>query len=294
MANNWQYRIQQHKELPPEALWNRIANELDQSAAQSTSERLQQYQENPPEEIWQKIADSLTEAEVLNVQEETTTTSFKIKPVVRRFNWFKIGAAAGIMLLIISTFFWLNLRKLPDAQVFTPKQQAPNNQLQAVPSNNATVLISPGTKPSSTKNFQPAQHPSSNTIDSSLLQLLQVTTTPIHVQPMRNPADDGEYKNVAVATNVFPTEVNQPYFTITGPDGETVRVSSKLKNIAPLLSERDPASEENIDLIIKNSAGWKLKLKDWKDRMLQLPIATSPANLMSIVELGKMLEEKEN
>lgn len=296
MNKNWQHRLQQHTALPPEGLWDRVAFELDREDNQGVSVRLQQYQEIPPEEIWDQIAQSLNTADDIQVPQETATNYPQQPTRLRRLNWFKIGAAAGILLLLGSTMYWFVLRQSPgiEAGNSTSSNNLKQQDLSPVATQKEVIATLTPQTGTSKKSIDQNRKQVTLKIDSSLLQLLPAPGgAPIHATPTIDLAIVDDPKHTDFATDGFPAEINQPYFTITGPDGETVRVSSKLKNIAPLLSERDPANEENIDLIIKNSAGWKLKLKHWKDRMLQIPFTPSPTSLMNIVELGKMLDEQE-
>ncbi|MFM2358553.1 MAG: hypothetical protein RLY16_546 [Bacteroidota bacterium] len=296
MNNNWQHRIQQHTALPPEALWDRIAIELDRADNQGVSERLQQYQAIPPEEIWEQIAQHLPTIDETRQAPVTATNHTQQATTIRKFNWIKLGAAAGILLLLGSSMYWYVLRQSPGIEAgnstsSTNLKQQGHSPVATQKDVIATLTPKTGT---SKKTVVQSRKQVTLKIDSSLLLLLPAQGgAPIHATPTIDLAVVGDPKHTDIAIDGFPAEINQPYFTITGPDGEMVRVSSKLKNIAPLLSERDPANEENIDLIIKNSAGWKLKLKHWKDRMLQIPFTPSPTNLMNIIELGKMLDEQE-
>ncbi len=82
------------------------------------------------------------------------------------------------------------------------------------------------------------------------------------------------------------------YISVTGPDGQSVKVSSKFSNLINLLNDKNPAAVENIDIIISESAKWRSTFANWREKMTNNSIAPSISNFMDIIELSKMLESK--
>ncbi|MBL0147036.1 MAG: hypothetical protein IPP48_16295 [Chitinophagaceae bacterium] len=80
--------------------------------------------------------------------------------------------------------------------------------------------------------------------------------------------------------------------TIVGPDGQSVRISSKFSKQLGYFTDRSPESMENIDFIIKESTIWKNKIAGWRSQMNSSSLAPSISNFMDVVEFSKLVSEK--
>jgi hypothetical protein len=82
------------------------------------------------------------------------------------------------------------------------------------------------------------------------------------------------------------------YISITGPDGQPVKVSSKLSSLVGYLSNSDVNTRENLDVIIQESAKWRAIFSAWRNKMANNALAPSLSNFMDIIELSEILENK--
>lgn len=82
------------------------------------------------------------------------------------------------------------------------------------------------------------------------------------------------------------------YFYITGPNGESVRVSSKFRNTIQYLHGND--NEEMLDIILRESQYWKNRFRTWKENVGHSTFVPSAENFMGIADLMDLLQEPEN
>lgn len=92
MDSNLQNKLQQFSATPPNGVWDKIADALDEEAF---SQRLYQYEENPPVAAWRQIEKELTDAEHSPARVVPFTTRFR-KPL-------RYVAVACIMAVILVT-----------------------------------------------------------------------------------------------------------------------------------------------------------------------------------------------
>ena len=88
------------------------------------------------------------------------------------------------------------------------------------------------------------------------------------------PAENDNDKDVAISEP-------KHYITVTGPDGQAVKVSSKVASLIEPSNENDPPKTK-----------WNKKVKEWKDIMNSNSLNASPGAFLDIVELSNSLDEK--
>lgn len=81
------------------------------------------------------------------------------------------------------------------------------------------------------------------------------------------------------------------YITVTGPNGEQTRMSSKF---LPLLGSMN-SNLESLDYFqfwLNDNNIWKLRFNEWRDRMMKQPnFIPTATNLLDILELKEFLQE---
>lgn len=92
MNSNLQSKLQEFRATPPDGVWSKIADALDEG---TVSQRLSQYEENPPATAWQAIENSLTTAAPEPAKEVPFTIRFR-KPL-------RYAAAACFLAVILVT-----------------------------------------------------------------------------------------------------------------------------------------------------------------------------------------------
>jgi hypothetical protein len=324
MNSNWQHKIQQHEATPPQSAWENIANLLDAEATESfgfaerlksaemappssaeknifalldTEEaalfekRLYNYETPAPENSWQQIVNKLDngEAKIISLD----TKSRRINPVFFR------AAAAIIIVALLSISVWVLNRQGVGNREIAGEKTSPAPVVPVV-TNNSTA-----------NNIIPAEKPAEQTVASASKSSKQKNVN--QTQPLPGPAYVENADVITLAQNPATlkaeklqnangqipedfTLVNNSaantYVTIAGPDGQSVRVSSKLAVLVNYLTDNGPETQENIEVIIKESAKWRATFAGWREKMTNNNIAPSLTNFMDIIELSNVLEEK--
>jgi uncharacterized membrane protein YraQ (UPF0718 family) len=82
---------------------------------------------------------------------------------------------------------------------------------------------------------------------------------------------------------------SEKYITVAGPNGEAVKVSSKMSGLTAYIA--DDKNETAIDATNSDKSFWQSKFKEWREKMSQNSITPSLTNFMDIVELSKIVKE---
>lgn len=307
MNSNWQNRILQHAASPPEGAWKNIAGMLDEESGFAA--RLTAYEAIAPATAQENIFALLDAAEnnyafpqriydfecaapaaawpnIVTALDENAAKVIPLETNTRKRSSFYLRAAAAIAVIaVISTAIWIlnrNDKRTDTGEIVHTK----NNTVQS----QETAGINP----------DPAQK--NTPVSAEQNSTTKNISRPVYVQnnditPLaQNPAD-GKKDKLQTITGETPediTAINSPnsYITISGPDGTPVRVSSKFSGLISYLTEKKPEVQENIDIIIKESAKWKATFAAWRDKMINNAAAPSLSNFMDIIELSDVLEEK--
>ena len=264
MSNNWQDRIYNHEETPPKSVWDAIAKELDKNEKEKSPEK---------------------------------------KNNTKIIYW-KIAAAASVIFVLIATALYFNKpgrNSKPDA-ASVPAVHSPKKIVKSLHTDIKPALASAKTKstgsdsfalktsplkckkiisPFHTKekviNLQPTMYAKSEESKP------QITNPEINYKEKLKDINGKEINDIAL--------MNTPnsYISFIGPNGQEVKLSSKFSNIIGYLN--NPETEEYLDKVISESAFWRNKFKQWRDKMTSNSLAPSPSNFMDIIELSKLLSE---
>jgi hypothetical protein len=80
------------------------------------------------------------------------------------------------------------------------------------------------------------------------------------------------------------------YITVAGPNGDAVKVSSKMSTLTAYIADDKNDSSATADVTNADQSFWKSKFKTWRDKMSQNTITPSLTNFMDIVELSKIVK----
>ena len=275
---------------PPVAMANIFAaldNEEHAVSALPVTEKMQQYTQKPPDAVWNNINASLDKKEPAAV--------IQLPPGVNKLKViYRIAAAAVFAVILIPIL----LNKKKTAADITP-----------------VATIKTGTKPASViadTNKAPAKSAAETASLNKISTTHKKNDIPVTFYPLpdtmkyskgidiadlaTDPRKTGKEK-LKNADGQTPEDIgliNTPnsYISITGPDGKSVKVSSKFSSLIGYLKEQNPETIENIDIIIKESAEWRATFTKWRNKMTNNTVAPSLGNFMDIIELSKILEEK--
>lgn len=325
MGSNWLNRIRQHTATPPEGAWDNIAGYLDNddtavacfaakltafeitapaaaqknifalldAAEESTSfeQRVYHHEVTAPTAVWPAIETALDKKEAKIVSLESHKKNKKII--------FFRAAAAAIFIAVLAVTAWL-MSNRGDSGIREIAALPLQNQTATAPVSPTKKINLPSAETQEEKNtaagnntITQSKTPSTAVIPPAAPTYIQQAEMPVLAQ---NPVN-GKKDKLQTITGEIPEDISlistpNSYISITGPDGQSVRVSSKFSTLISYLTEKNPEIQENLDIIIKESAQWRATFAKWRDKMTNNVIAPSLSNFMDIIELSNVLEEK--
>lgn len=317
MNSNWLNKIRQHQATPPQGAWKNIAKTLDEEETKTTgfaarlaefettapvsaakniftlldtteqppfTEKLYNYEAEVPQTAWPNIINDLDKAETKVI---AIGANRKLPPV-----YLRVAAAVGVITLLSISIWLLNRQQGTEVIAGDIKKNLPQNNTTGS-NNSAEKLVAANTKETATTTTAASVKPASGTapalayIQHSQTEALAQNPIAFTKEKLQN--SNGETpQDVTLINN---TAANS-YFTITGPDGQPVRVSAKLAGFINYLNNDNLDTKENIEIIIQESSKWRATFAAWKQKMINNSIAPSLTNFMDIIELSNVLEEK--
>jgi hypothetical protein len=287
MDDRIQYKLFNLEVAPPENAWDNIESVLNNEKAQTLISRFNQYAVIPPPEIWENIENELS---------GKSAERARIFPI----NFRKLAAAAAILGLI-STASWFYLQG--------GKQDSMNSNAAAA------SLIIPGIPDTQNQAFKPV-----NPNASPALLVKQITTAAPVIRLSKN-------SNLAIAENQLkerhysPSDlqrhtqteqsifINAPsilgkdgrpvidyqllvsndknYVTVTSPNGQQTKISSKFLPVLSYLAGHGHTSSS------LDTYEWREKIEQWKKRLLEDPdFIPAAGNFLDLPELTKVFDEQ--
>ncbi|MEJ7914218.1 MAG: hypothetical protein WKF70_13745, partial [Chitinophagaceae bacterium] len=121
-------------------------------------------------------------------------------------------------------------------------------------------------------------------IASSIISARQIS---IAAKPIRNERGDiiQDMNLVSIAGN--------KYITITGPNGQQTKISSKFLNLLLYLNRDSDIQvfEGYFDKNFLESLIWKSRFDDWRKKIIQTSFSPSSTNFMDILEFKDLINE---
>jgi hypothetical protein len=286
--------------IPPSAAWESIASRLqDDKQYTLVSAKMNDFEATPPPQIWNNV---------LNALEETKTSEV---PVINmRRTIYRIAAAAIFIGFFIGG--WMLINKNTAAievakNTTTPAVPVP----QAIPGkNNPENKVTGNNTPANQKedvsvtekNYLPQPVIKSN---HSFLPADDYTENPARYAMVSIP-DEG--RNLSAPSIIAPPildkngdpiididvlTTNSNYLVVAGPNGQLTRISSKFANVIRYFNGGSEDTEEYLDRVIKESATWKKRFKEWRNKISQSSYIPSSVNFLDIVEFKDLIQEKQ-
>jgi hypothetical protein len=289
MPENWVHKILDHEATPPELAWKNIACELDKDDHTITAgikKKLLNYETAAPAITLKNIFAELD-------KEESKIVPFNNKNPQRAF-LIKMAAAAAVT-AIIALFYFSN-KKAGDTRHEIAVATAPTRQPANISSTEKekTALPAPDTKeknepviatPAHQKTAPQKQVSNPAYIPGNSVSDLAQSPVTASTEKLQN--DNGD-----APMDISLMNTGNAYISITGPDGQPVKVSSKLSSLIGYLNSSDINTRENLDIIIQESAKWRAIFAAWREKMTNNALAPSLTNFMDIMELSEILENK--
>jgi hypothetical protein len=327
MNNNWQHKISNCEVTPPANAWSNIANALDKvesgsinfvsklaafeatppvtaqknifdlldaDTSASFEKKLYKFETAAPANAWANIVTELQKGETKIIPLNTNGTVRTMRPL-----YYRAAAAAVIIGLLGVGIFIFNKKNVEQVEIaniptVTPKvNDSGANNIAAA--NTTTPVVTPQTKQTTTTQ-EVVKQP----------EIIDVATKVKRIKPEYVQSDETENlaqnpanlqaEKLKNSKGETPEDINlvnanaNGYVTISGPDGQQVRLSNKLAAFAGYLNDKKTEAQENLEVIIKESSKWRATFANWRNKMINNGIAPSPVNFMDIVELSNMLE----
>ncbi len=285
MSQNWQDRIINHGEIPPKGMWENIANKLDNGNWQH---RLLAHEETPPAGLWENITGKLNEAApVISIQKNRSRIIYKM-----------IVAAASVIAVVLLSVFFFNQKNTVDNNHIAATGTKKNIETivplmgatDTIKQQRTTASVEPVTKKIITNTKKTTAVEDDATPEIAYVknnETAPLVTAPVLDKNQKLTNSLGEALN-----DISLMTTPNSYISITGPNGETVKVSSKFSKLINYLDDKTPSAEEYLDKVIKEGTLWRGKFKNWRDKMINNSFTPSPANFMNIIELSSVVKEK--
>jgi hypothetical protein len=217
--------------------------------------RMYNYETTPPEGVWKAIAAELDRNEV------------KVIPMVKTRNntFYYIAAASVIIILFCLIFFTNRSSKSANEQLVTSSSndktqsdtEVNNNVIMTVPIEEKTIL----------KN---------NTDTDELLAQNKLQKS----GPNQKQNKEVIKKTDSTDNNLILSNTTSRYITIEGPQGQPVKVSSKMATLI-----------DSSETKVSSKPVWNKKINEWRQIMKSNTLTPTPGNFLDIVELTKTLKD---
>ena len=289
----WNKKIYEHEVPPPKHVWERIARDLDNEYFHF-KEKLFHAEEMPPPQAWNNIQ--------LALDGETN----KKAPVFTLPFIFKMSAAAAVItILFFTTNYFLNTN---DTVTNTTAQKSTQSPQQEITETKDEHIASPIIQPKQKEKLYIASNAGMRTgrrqennqqlnvySDGGSIPVPALELITEHQSAITDKYDlaksfNRRVKNLngEIKEDISLLDLPNSYFLMTGPDGQSIRVSSKFRNTIQYLNSQG-GNEELLDVILRESRYWKNIFREWKDKVGNSAFIPSANNFMDITELMQLL-----
>lgn len=292
MEGSFKNKLLKHEVVPPPGLWDNISRQLDKEFTPSDlmlSAKMENAAVMPPFGAWENIAATLKPQPA------------KVIPLAYR----RIAVAAAVLgLIALSAIYFFNGN--------TPELAVTNNTVtrnQAVaPAPSLQAVVPTDTPDAPPKTLIAANAPKKSNFARSVssrkgnaiaseppyLTYAEMEMEPVPVRTVMDlqpveveapPIRDARGKIIMDYSVI--SRPDDPYITITSPNGTQTRISSKFLHCLSYLNS-DFSSFENIE-----GRQWKNRFEEWRNKLLSegafIPAAS---NFFDIFELKALIEEQ--
>ncbi|MFT3947336.1 MAG: hypothetical protein QM763_10220 [Agriterribacter sp.] len=286
-------------EAPPENMWSKIAGDLDNEYI-IFKDKLFNAEETPPPAAWN------------NIQAILNNNTAGKAPVVSLSKILKITAAAAVIgILFLTTNYFINTNKTITDNHTTAQQTTKPGESVGTEKNNVQhdVVAEQPAQPSEKSKSLIASNTGvrKNRIQENNKQINvysdggSVTTPSLAFVDAEQSAATDKYdlgssfsKRVhnlkgEIKEDISLLDLPNSYFLMTGPNGQSIRVSSKFRNTIQYLN--GSGNEELLDVILRESRYWKNIFREWKEKVSNSTFVPATNNFMDIAELMQLLHQ---
>lgn len=277
MMERLQNKMYDYEVTPPANVWERIAEALDESEmTHEFPSKLYGIEINPPVGAWNKIRTSL---------DSENTAASKTKKVSLFIRY--AAAAVVIGLIVFGSIRFINSRG-ENKNIGQQENKSPEMSTSLASANKKTTLPNKKVIDSEEKRNDVALEASKQTfarLDLPSKSKIKIASA----FSFANSSDDDEpnYNQQHYAAKIH-EGLSQPgttnylssrYITLLTPDGNLIRMSKKLIDLACCVSGEE------------QDAACKNQLQQWREKIACAPVNASPANFMDIFDLVSSLQD---
>ncbi len=307
MSENLQNRLNQFEVVPPASCWKGIAERLDSEYIREDVDLAARFTAETapvPPGAWSNIAavlDADANPEVKTPEQEPVPIS--IKTPVRRF--VILQRIAAIVLIALGVTFIYRYSTSSNGNEAQPQQMAttiPGPPAVSEPVENIQIPENTEQQPRRTARPRNIVRTVSNNLptpeydepavgDMRYANIdnadKRITALPINIPT--EPIRDGD-GNIIMDEKLVSTPDNN-YVTVTGPNGSQTRISKKFLRALSYMNA-GATEEEQLGVVLQESALWKWLFQEWRTRLIQEPsFIPSSTNFLDILEMKDLLHD---
>ena len=307
MSVNIQHKLLQFELPPPEGTWENISRRLDAEFDVSETKASQKIYEadlEAPSFIWENISATLDTTEARPEQRSKVVPLFSIRRLaiaavitglLMLGGWFvkQSGRSVGVATAITeATPQQAGEDAKKNANDLIDTQDLSSAVTQLVPRKTLTPDSGPNVQLAAAYEVETLETP-----DNDIPEPRTITKQNPHVIDARGDAfvaapsiRDASGKLIMDMSLLISQSGN--YITVTGPNGEQTRISSKFARFLSYLNSSNNDKEDYLDFLIRRNYSWKYKFEEWRTKILQhASFAPSGSNFFDILELKDLIED---
>jgi len=218
--------------------------------------KMYNFETTPPEGVWNKIVLKLDDNEA------------KVIPLAtRRSKSFIYMAAASVVALLFCLIFFINKFSNSANDEYVTLTSNENTPQDSANITNVIMTVPIEEKPVIKNNIENSK---------------SLTQTKLQKDISNQKQKKGEIQNTGKTdNNLIAANTPSRYITIQGPQGQSIKVSSKMATLI-----------DSSETKVSSKPIWDKKIDEWRERMKVNTLAPTPGNFLDIVELTKTLKDK--
>ncbi len=265
---------------PPTEQWTKIVQQMDQQTHARIAEKVQAAAVTPPASVWKRIEQQLYPGKIIRLN-------------TRRW----ISAAAAIIGIAFAGWWgyneYLSHQRINDEAHLLATANAGNDPFMVYTNNNNNEWkpVRPAKENNTTQ--VPVKKPVIRTEKVYLASFdfpekIQRNLTAGRIDA---PSFTDAEGNLVFDPSII-TDPNSNYLTITGPNGQQTRISSKF---LPMITEINaPKNSRGFyrNHIFRDNQIWQQRFSEWREKLIKEDSTTAPAtNLIDIIKQKQMNED---
>jgi hypothetical protein len=272
---------------PPPSVWEAVASHLDATHENSAlANRIHSVSVNPPSDAWNLIFSQLQQDAIRIPQRSKLITGRVLG---------RAAVVAGVVLIGSFLYFMQGDRSQQQKSAVVASNSTDENTVDVVATPqkkqvraSAMPRISSLYSALTMKKKAPATRALSKSV---------ITEEPVAVPEVNIPAKPIRDESGEIIQYISLAEgLTKKYVSVTGPNGQQTKISSKFANLLLYLND-DNDTDENEGVFTRSfleSLLWKSRFQSWRNAISQTAYIPSSTNFMDILEFRDLiLQEKD-